>query len=126
MSTVEIERLTKVFGRTVALDAVSLTVTEGELVALLGPSGCGKTTLLRCVAGLAVPDDGAIRFDGVDVTEAPARTRDVGVVFQNYALFPNLTAAENIVFPLEARGRSRAERAARVAEMLALVDLEGS
>ncbi len=124
MPTVELERITKRFGATVALDNVSLYVREGEMLALLGPSGCGKTTLLRCVAGLTMPECGVLRIGGVDVTEQPARTRGVGMVFQNYALFPNLTAAENIAFPLEAKRWPRPAIASRVRELLALVGLE--
>jgi putative spermidine/putrescine transport system ATP-binding protein len=123
MSQIEVRGLSKRFGVTLALDDVALTATDGELVALLGPSGCGKTTLLRCVAGLIAPDAGSIHFDGQDVTAMPARQRDVGVVFQHYALFPNLSAADNVAFPLEARGWSRPRRAARVRELLALVGL---
>src|SRR5262249_31197056 len=124
MAGVELRGISKRFGRTVALADVSLTVGERELVALLGPSGCGKTTLLRCVAGLASPDRGSVLLDGVDVTELPARARGAGMVFQGYALFPNLTAAENVGFPLEARRWPRPRRQARVAELLALVRLE--
>jgi putative spermidine/putrescine transport system ATP-binding protein len=122
---VEVEAVSRRFGATRALDGVSLGIGEGELVALLGPSGCGKTTLLRCVAGLTQPDSGAIRFAGRDVTDLPARERDVGMVFQSYALFPNLTAAGNVAFPLEARGWPAAKVAPRVAELLELVGLAG-
>jgi putative spermidine/putrescine transport system ATP-binding protein len=123
MSAVEVQRITKRFGRLEALAQVSLTVVEGELLALLGPSGCGKTTLLRCVAGLASPDDGIIRLDDADVTDLPARARDVGMVFQSYALFPNLTAAANIGFPLEARRWESRKRLDEVERLLALVGL---
>ena len=124
MWQVEIESVTRQFGATLALDGVSLGIAEGEMVALLGPSGCGKTTLLRCVAGLSRPDDGTIRFGGRDVTDLPARQRDVGMVFQSYALFPNLTAAGNVAFPLEARGWPSEKVAPRVKELMALVGLE--
>jgi putative spermidine/putrescine transport system ATP-binding protein len=123
MPEVRVERLTRSFGAVTALDAVSLAIGEGELVALLGPSGCGKTTLLRCVAGLTRPDSGAVLIAGRDVTDAPARARDVGMVFQAYALFPTMTAAENVGFPLEARAWPRRAAAVRVAEMLDLVGL---
>lgn len=123
MSAVEIDRITKRFGHLTALDQVSLTVAEGELLALLGPSGCGKTTLLRCVAGLSFPDTGLIRLGGADVTEVPSRNRDVGVVFQNYALFPNMTAAANIGFPLEARGSKVDARHTEVKRLLELIGL---
>ena len=124
MWQVEIESVTRQFGATLALDGVSLGIAEGEMVALLGPSGCGKTTLLRCVAGLSRPDDGTIRFAGRDVTDLPARQRDVGMVFQSYALFPNLTAAGNVAFPLEARGWPSEKVAPRVKELMTLVGLE--
>src|SRR5215813_10329047 len=124
MPEVRVEHLRKTYGRTIALGDIRLGIGEGELVALLGPSGCGKTTLLRCIAGLSRPDAGAIFLGGRDVTEEPARSRDVGMVFQGYALFPTMTAAENVGFPLEARGWSRTESAERIAEMLDLVALD--
>jgi putative spermidine/putrescine transport system ATP-binding protein len=94
------------------------------MLALLGPSGCGKTTLLRCIAGLSDADDGTISIGGADVTRMPARKRPIGMVFQSYALFPNLSAAGNIAFPLSVRRRPKPEIAARVQELLALVGLE--
>src|SRR5262249_36984265 len=124
MPEVRVEQLRKTFARTNALRDINLSVGDGELVALLGPSGCGKTTLLRCIAGLTRPDAGAVFLDNRDVTDDPARTRDVGMVFQGYALFPTMTAAENVGFPLEARGWPRAAVADRIAEMLALVALD--
>jgi putative spermidine/putrescine transport system ATP-binding protein len=124
MPEVRVERLRKTFGRTNALSDIHLRVGDGELVALLGPSGCGKTTLLRCIAGLTRPDAGAVFLADRDVTDEPARMRDVGMVFQGYALFPTMTAAENVGFPLEARGWRREAAAARISEMLALVSLE--
>ncbi len=111
----------KRFGAAVVLDDLSLSVAKGEFVSLLGPSGCGKTTLLRCVAGLLRPDAGRITVAGQDITRLPAHKRNVGVVFQNYALFPHLTVAENIGFGLRAQGVPRAEAAPRIAEALALV-----
>src|SRR5215468_11078304 len=123
MPEVRVDRLRKSFGRTDALSDINLGIGDGELVALLGPSGCGKTTLLRCIAGLTRPDAGAVFLGNRDVTNDPARTRDVGMVFQGYALFPTMTAAENVGFPLEARGWPRAAAMERVAEMLALVAL---
>src|SRR5215468_112390 len=124
MPEVRVDRLRKSFGRTDALSDINLGIGDGELVALLGPSGCGKTTLLRCIAGLTRPDAGAVFLGNRDVTNDPARTRDVGMVFQGYALFPTMTAAENVGFPLEARGWPRAAAMERVAEMLALVALD--
>ncbi len=124
MPEVRVEHLRKTFGRTIALGNIMLSIGEGELVALLGPSGCGKTTLLRCIAGLSRPDAGAVFLGGREVTEEPARARDVGMVFQGYALFPTMTAAENVGFPLEARRWTRQAAADRIAEMLTLIGLE--
>jgi len=114
----------KRFGAATVLRDLSLSVAQGEFVSLLGPSGCGKTTLLRCIAGLLHPDRGRITVGGRDITALAAHQRNVGVVFQNYALFPHLTVAENIAFGLRARGVSKAEAAPRVAEALALVRME--
>ena len=114
----------KRFGAATVLRDLSLSVAQGEFVSLLGPSGCGKTTLLRCIAGLLHPDRGQITVGGRDITALAAHQRNVGVVFQNYALFPHLTVAENIAFGLRARGVSKAEAAPRVAEALALVRME--
>jgi len=113
--------VSKRFGGATVLDDLSLSVGRGEFVSLLGPSGCGKTTLLRLVAGLMRPDRGAIAVGGADVTRLPAHRRNIGVVFQNYALFPHLTVAENLAFGLRARGAPRGERAGRVAAALDLV-----
>jgi putative spermidine/putrescine transport system ATP-binding protein len=114
----------KRFGAATVLRDLSLSVAQGEFVSLLGPSGCGKTTLLRCIAGLLHPDRGQVTVGGRDITALAAHQRNVGVVFQNYALFPHLTVAENIAFGLRARGVSKAEAAPRVAEALALVRME--
>jgi putative spermidine/putrescine transport system ATP-binding protein len=122
--SVAAEQLVKRYGAAAALDGVDIEVRPGELVALLGASGSGKTTLLRCVAGLTTPDGGRVRIAGRDVTALPTRRRPIGMVFQSYALFPNLDVAGNIAFPLRVRGRPHAERAARVEELLALVGLE--
>ena len=117
--------IVKRFGAVTALAGVDLTVEEGEFLTILGPSGSGKTTLLKAVAGFEVPDEGSVLLDDQDITVTPARGRNVGMVFQNYALFPHMTVAENVAFPLEMRGIRRAEAARRVAEALALVELEG-
>jgi putative spermidine/putrescine transport system ATP-binding protein len=106
-----------------AVDGISLELPRGALLALLGPSGCGKTTTLRMVAGLETPDAGRVLVAGHDVTALPPHRRNMGVVFQSYALFPHMSAAQNIGFGLEMRGVARTERAARVAEALALVGL---
>ncbi|MEN8172871.1 MAG: putative 2-aminoethylphosphonate ABC transporter ATP-binding protein [Chloroflexota bacterium] len=117
------ENITKTFGDIVAVDDFSLDIHEGEFVCLLGPSGCGKTTLLRMVAGLEEQNTGQIYQGGKDISRLPARERDFGIVFQSYALFPNLTSAQNIAYGLETRKMPRKEITARVAELLALVGL---
>ena len=112
-------------GRTPVLDGISLEIAAGELFFLLGGSGCGKTTLLRLVAGFISPDSGGIRFAGTDVTRIPTERRDIGMVFQNYALWPHLSVGENVSFGLEVRQVPTAERAKRLDEALALVELSG-
>ena len=114
---------TRRFGATLALGGVDLDVRKGEMLTLLGPSGSGKTTLLKVIAGFEIPDEGEVFLAGRNVTLAPPARRDVGMVFQNYALFPHMTVAQNIAFPLEMRKVPRAERERRVADALALVDL---
>jgi sulfate/thiosulfate transport system ATP-binding protein len=121
---IEVRGLTKRFGTFYALDDVSLEVPGGGLVALLGPSGSGKTTLLRILAGLERPDSGSALLDGVDLASQSARQRNVGLVFQHYALFRHLDVYENIAFALRVRKRSEAEVDARVRELLALIQLE--
>ncbi|MER0043825.1 ABC transporter ATP-binding protein [Pseudomonas sp. MGal98] len=110
---------------TVAVDDLSLEIQAGETLAILGPSGCGKTTTLRLIAGLERPDAGQVLFAGRDVTPLPIERRDVGMVFQNYALFPNLNVADNIGYGLKVRKMPRAERERRCAELLELVGLQG-
>ncbi len=124
-SSVVLEGVTKRYGSAVALDDVSLHVHEGELVALLGGSGCGKTTLLRVVAGLTEPDAGRVSIGTTDVTGVPTRRRPIGMVFQHYALFPNMTVAENVAFPLSVRRLPRQQVSQRVEELLDLVALDG-
>src|SRR6516162_3442522 len=113
----------KSFAGARVLDGIDLTVKRGEFVSLLGPSGCGKTTLLRIVAGLLHPDAGTVRLDGEDITARPPHRRDVGVVFQNYALFPHLSVAENVAFGLEARRAPRERMRATVERFLDLVHM---
>ncbi len=125
MSYLELSGLQKRYRDTVAVDDVSVSVARGESVALLGPSGCGKTTTLRMLAGLVAPDRGAIRLDGGEITRLPAHRRNMGYVFQSYALFPHLSVARNVAFGLEERGVARAEITRRVGEALALVRLSG-
>jgi putative spermidine/putrescine transport system ATP-binding protein len=121
-------RLTSLFkryGDFAAVDDVSLDVRPGEFVTLLGPSGSGKTTTLRMIAGTTRPDAGEIVLDGRDITTVPPHKREIGMVFQNYALFPHMTAAQNIGFPLKMRGIKGAEAAKLVSDALKLVHLEG-
>lgn len=124
MSDVSVGNLSKHFGTVAALDDVSLDVRSGELVALLGPSGCGKTTLLRCIAGLEQPDTGTVAIGGEDVTSHPPRKRSIGMVFQSYVLFPNMTIRDNIGFPLKVRGQTKPEIADRVDYLIDLVGLK--
>jgi ABC-type Fe3+/spermidine/putrescine transport system ATPase subunit len=114
----------KVYGSFIAVDALSLDVRQGELLCLLGPSGSGKTTLLRMIAGFDLPDEGAIVLDGVDLKDTPPEQRPIHTVFQSYALFPHMTVSANVAFGLENLGVPKAERAKRVEEMLALVELD--
>ncbi len=120
-----IRSVVKNFGGVTAVDGVSLDIRAGEFFALLGPSGCGKTTLLRMLAGFEAPDAGAILLDGEDIAHALPHQRPVNMMFQSYALFPHLTVAGNVAFGLKRQGLSKAETDARVAEMLALVQLSG-
>jgi putative spermidine/putrescine transport system ATP-binding protein len=125
--TVHVDQCGKTFDDgTHALDPITLEIAQGETVVLLGPSGCGKTTMLRIIAGLEQPDRGGrVHFSGADVTDVPIERRNVGMVFQSYALFPNMNVADNIGYGLKIRGVPAAERAARVAELVALTGIEG-
>ncbi|HEX3501309.1 MAG TPA: ATP-binding cassette domain-containing protein, partial [Stellaceae bacterium] len=123
MSFLVLDRLTKHYGATAAVDRLSLTVEKGEFISLLGPSGCGKTTTLQMIAGFVEPNAGAITLDGTDLLATKPAKRGLGIVFQSYALFPHMNAAENVAFGLEMQGVKRAERDRRVAEALALVGL---
>jgi putative spermidine/putrescine transport system ATP-binding protein len=125
MSFLVLQSLTKRFGDTTVVDGLSLGVDKGELVSLLGPSGCGKTTTLQMIAGFVEPSAGAISLDGRDLTKIEPAARGLGVVFQSYALFPHMTAAENVAFGLQMRGIARAEQKERVDQALALVGLSG-
>src|SRR5215510_2833285 len=118
-----LDKLTKIYGGQYAVDALSLEVDQGEFMALLGPSGCGKTTTLQMIAGFVMPDRGAIALEGEDLVRVKPNRRGLGLVFQSYALFPHMTAAGNVAFGLEMQRLPRAERDARVAEMLTLVGL---
>lgn len=125
MSRVDVVNVAKHYGSVAALDDVSISFRDGEFFGLLGPSGSGKTTLLRAIAGFVEPDHGTISFDGERVEGVPVHKRAIGMVFQNYALFPNLTVNGNIAFGLSVRGTPAREIDRRVEEMLALVRLSG-
>src|SRR5215203_1460334 len=122
-NALQLEGIHKRFGDFVALQSIDLSIESGELVCFLGPSGCGKTTLLRIIAGLEQQTSGRILQNGVDVSHAPPAGRDYGIVFQSYALFPNLTIAENVGYGLVNRRKGRLELDARVNELLSLVGL---
>jgi iron(III) transport system ATP-binding protein len=119
--SIRLDKLTKVFGSTRAVDGIDLTIEPGELFFLLGPSGCGKTTLLRCIAGFNIPDSGTLHIGDRDVTATPPHERDTGMVFQSYALWPHLSVRENVSFGLEMRNIGRDEARRRVEEALAAV-----
>jgi putative spermidine/putrescine transport system ATP-binding protein len=122
--SLELESITHRFGATTAVDDVNLPIEAGELVALLGPSGCGKTTLLRIIGGFVVPTAGSVRVDGRSIDHLPASRREIGIVFQNYALFPHMTVYENVAYGLRARHEAREIVRERVARMLSVVQLE--
>ena len=123
MTFLTISHLEKTFGQNRVVKDFNLTIEKGEFISLLGPSGCGKTTVLRMVAGFEDPTSGAITIDGQDVTGLKANARNIGMMFQAYALFPNLTVADNVAFGLRVKGVPKAERESRVAEMLKLIGL---
>ncbi|MFZ0755566.1 MAG: ABC transporter ATP-binding protein, partial [Trebonia sp.] len=120
---VSLRNLTRAFGATKALDGMSLDIAPGELVALLGPSGCGKTTALRIVAGFEFADSGEVLVNGKDVSGVPAAKRDMGMVFQSYSLFPNMSALDNVGFGLRMRKTAAAQRRRKAAELLDMVGL---
>lgn len=125
MSFVQIRDVTKSFNRNPVLDKVSLSIEQGEFVTLLGPSGCGKSTLLRAIAGLNPIDEGTIEVGGRDITFLPPKRRNVGMVFQSYALFPNMNVFDNIAFGLKMMGLKKKEIRPMVEEMLSIIDLRG-
>lgn len=125
MGYVDLDKVLKTYGEVVAANHIDLTVEEGDFFALLGPSGCGKTTILRLIAGFNTPDSGAIRVDGSRIERVPPEKRNIGMVFQNYALFPHLRVAENIAFGLSVKHVAKEQIRGQVAEMVALVRLEG-
>ena len=122
---IAIRGLTKTYGKVVSLDRVDLDVASGEFLTLLGPSGSGKTTLLTVIAGFTRPDSGSVKFGDVEVVRTPPHKRGVGMVFQNYALFPHMSVEANVAFPLRLRGVPRAEQARRAERALEMVRLGG-
>src|SRR5688572_5688717 len=123
--SIELRQVSKQFGDVVAVDRVSFTVAEGELMAILGPSGGGKTTVLRMIAGLEMPSGGDILFDGKRVNDVPVQQRNIGFVFQSYALFKTMTVFKNIAFGLKIKKWKAPEIEARVMELLELLELKG-
>ncbi len=123
MSYLELNHLRKAFGTTVAVERFDLAVERGEFISFLGPSGCGKTTTLRMIAGFEQPTEGSINIDGEDVTHLPPNRRKLGMVFQSYALFPNMTVADNIAFGLKMMKAPHADVQKRVSDMLALIQM---
>lgn len=123
MKFVEIKNLVKTFGEVQVLKNINISIEEGEFVTLLGPSGCGKSTLLRCLAGLNSIDSGTILINGKDITDVEPRNRGIGMVFQNYALFPNMTVWENIEFGLKIKKEKNYEE--RIKQMIEMVGLQG-
>src|SRR5258707_10031105 len=125
MANVRIKDLVRRYGSVLAVNHVSVEIREGSLTAILGPSGCGKTTLLRCIAGLIMPDEGQIFIGDRDVTRLEPSKRNLGMVFQRPSMFPHMTAYENIAWGLQLRGKTKHEIPDRVHEMLQLVHLDG-
>jgi len=122
-TSVLLRDLTRAFGATRALDGLSIEMAPGELVALLGPSGCGKTTALRIVAGFETADTGSVLVDGKDISSVPAARRDMGMVFQSYSLFPNISALDNVAFGLRMRKIGAGDRRKRADDLLDMVGL---
>ncbi len=125
MSYVVVSNLTKSFDKTPVFANINFTIEKGEFITLLGPSGCGKSTLLRCIAGLNSVDDGRIMVEGQEITDLPPQKRGIGMVFQAYALFPNMTARENIAFGLKIKGEDKDTIARKVKEVIEIVELQG-
>ncbi len=124
MTHLELTHIHKSFGTSVAVEDFNLTVKQGEFVSFLGPSGCGKTTTLRMVAGFELPTSGKVTLNGKDLTYIPPNKRNVGMVFQSYALFPNMTVAQNVGYGLKIAGKSKSEIEERVREMLSLIQMD--
>ncbi|PDV98041.1 ABC transporter ATP-binding protein [Candidatus Chloroploca asiatica] len=124
MTHLELSHIRKAFGPAVVVEDFNLAVTQGEFISFLGPSGCGKTTTLRMIAGFELPTAGTITIDSTDLTNTPPNKRNVGMVFQSYALFPNMTVAHNVGYGLKITSKSKTEMMQRVHEMLALIQME--
>ena len=124
-SIVKVESLLKKFGNKVVLNSVSFDIKQGEFFSILGPSGCGKTTLLRCLIGIERPESGSILKNGIDITNANPKDRGMGIVFQNYALFPNMTVYQNIAYALKARKMAKEEIDKKVRQIIDDVGLSG-
>ncbi|MGF1696297.1 ABC transporter ATP-binding protein [Vibrio lamellibrachiae] len=122
---IELKNIVKTFGDATAVAGIDLTINKGELVTFLGPSGCGKTTTLRLIAGLELPSSGAIFIDGNDVSQLSASDRNVGMVFQSYALFPHMTVLDNVIYGPVTRGENKREASKRAHEVLSLIGLDG-
>ena len=125
MAYLELSHINKEFAKAAAVNDFNLSAEQGEFISFLGPSGCGKTTTLRMIAGFELPTTGKIRIDGKDLTFVPPNKRNVGMVFQSYALFPNMTVAGNIAYGLKVAGKPRTEIKQKVDEMLALIHMDG-
>jgi putative spermidine/putrescine transport system ATP-binding protein len=124
MAYLELKNVSKTFSNVIAVHEFSLEIKKGSLVSFLGPSGCGKTTTLRMIAGFEQPDTGTIELDGNDITNVPPNQRDIGMVFQSYALFPNMTVRENVAFGLQMKKKSKDEIEKRANEVLEMVRLQ--
>ncbi len=124
MAKVELKDLTKIYGSNTVVDHINLEVEDGTLVSILGPSGCGKTTTLRMIAGFEMPEEGDVLFDGQSVGKVAVNKRNIGMVFQSYALFPHMTVAQNVSYGLEQHGVSKQEIPGRVQEALEMVHME--
>ncbi|MCP4384453.1 MAG: ABC transporter ATP-binding protein [Hyphomicrobiales bacterium] len=124
MASIELDRLSKAWNKVIAVDGIDLSITDGEFLAILGPSGCGKSTTLFMLAGIYLPTGGEIRFDGSQVNAVEARDRNVGIVFQSYALYPNMTVLQNILFPLRFKKLPKAEADAKAQAVARLVQVE--
>ena len=124
MAKVELKNLTKISGQNTVVDHINLEIENGTLVSILGPSGCGKTTTLRMIAGFEHPEDGDVLFDGQSVGQVPVNKRNIGMVFQSYALFPHMTVEQNVAYGLEQHGAAKSEIPGRVREALEMVHME--